>query len=666
MKPMTAMLLGLALLSAPPLLLAAPPAQAADVAREQVARVAEQLRRAEAVREIKRLQHSYVHYLQLGLWDEAASLFARDGALGEGRARVMGPQAIAAHLRKTIGQGQDGIAQGRLHVDMIFSPVVTLSVDGTRGKGRWHSLGIDAHYGERADWSGAIQENVYVLEDGKWKFAMLHPYPLFAGSYEAGWKNVDPVLRAVPFHFSVDSLGIPSTRLQDGWTAPAGPAPSLADLERRVARLNDASQIENLQNAYGYYVDRRLWDDVTDLFAPDGVMEAAGDRAQGRKAIRAALEAVAPAGLRSGELNDRLQFDMVITVAPDGASATARGIELGMVGKANEGGAWTLATFENLYVKRDGKWMLAHMRLYPRARTDYAQGWAKSAIPYAPFGRAGPAVPARQAALQYPGTAFPALSFTNPVTDKAPAYPAGMTILPAPVPASATASPPPANPSDPAARLAEIERQLAIASAYDGAENVSTAYGYYIDEFLWRPIGDLFSKQGWKELSYVGTYVGNERVFQSLARRYGNGGRFVPSMAIHQKMQPVTTVAADGKSARIHLRLFQLGTSNDPGGAQIGGHYENGAVLEDGLWKISAMDLDYVWTGDLATGWTKADPASNSRFVPDPDVMKGYPPDGPLRGPSTAPWPDLLPVALHFRNPVSGRAPELLLPPRHF
>jgi SnoaL-like protein len=30
--------------------------------------------------------------------------------------------------------------------------------------------------------------------------------------------------------------------------------------------MNDEDAIRNLQNAYGYYMDRKMWDDVTDLF----------------------------------------------------------------------------------------------------------------------------------------------------------------------------------------------------------------------------------------------------------------------------------------------------------------------------------------------------------------------------------------------------------------
>ena len=34
--------------------------------------------------------------------------------------------------------------------------------------------------------------------------------------------------------------------------------------------MNDEDRVRNLQASYGYYVDRKMWDDVVDLFAPIG------------------------------------------------------------------------------------------------------------------------------------------------------------------------------------------------------------------------------------------------------------------------------------------------------------------------------------------------------------------------------------------------------------
>ena len=71
------------------------------------------------------------------------------------------------------------------------------------------------------------------------------------------------------------------------------------------------------------------------------------------------------------------------------------------------------------------------------------------------------------------------------------------------------------------------------------------------------------------------------------------------------------------------------------------------------------MDLDYVWTAPSRGGWihAKTPPAA-----PEVPMAKTFPPDRPLRGPIAAPFPNIELVPFHYRNPVSNRAPPLLLP----
>src|SRR5690349_19403818 len=85
---------------------------------------------------------------------------------------------------------------------------------------------------------------------------------------------------------------------------------------------------------------------------------------------------------------------------------------------------------------------------------------------------------------------------------------------------------------------------------------------------------DLFSRDGWKELSYVGTYVGRERIRQSVKVRYPNP-KSPNFLTIHQVVQPVIHVSADARSAKIRGRLFQMGGSAGGEGAWISGIYEN-------------------------------------------------------------------------------------------
>ena len=95
------------------------------------------------------------------------------------------------------------------------------------------------------------------------------------------------------------------------------PATALAALEQRISVMNDEDKVRNLQNAYGYYMDRKMWDDVTDLFTADGALSIANVGVyDGPKSIRRALERSGPAGLKHGQLNEVMQLDMAVAIEP--------------------------------------------------------------------------------------------------------------------------------------------------------------------------------------------------------------------------------------------------------------------------------------------------------------------------------------------------------------
>ncbi len=381
------------------------------------------------------------------------------------------------------------------------------------------------------------------------------------------------------------------------------------------AELTLASNlVQNLVAAYGFYLDRQMHQDIADLFTADGTLEIAGTgRWSGRDGVLTGLRTFGEPELDAGELNDRPQLMPVVTIAPDGRSARLRNVEVGMTGRHRGDTFWS-ATVQEFELARgeDGLWRIAALRRFPRMHASYADGWV---VPGAIHAEAAPRLEASPAVFSTPSFAA----------------------------------------SGDAATL------LAQAEAFDGSENVSNAYGYYIDEFDWDGTADLFSTDGWKELSYIGTYIGRERVRGSLFNRYGNRGRTGPNMAIHQKTQPYVSPSADGTRANIRLRLFQFNSAYETPGSWISGIYENQAVLENGVWKIHGMDLDYVWLGDYVNGWAGIDPAASSRFAPRPEDVAKYPPDAPLRGVTFAPFPEVAPMGFHFANPVSGRRPATYL-----
>jgi hypothetical protein len=102
----------------------------------------------------------------------------------------------------------------------------------------------------------------------------------------------------------------------------------------------------------------------------------------------------------------------------------------------------------------------------------------------------------------------------------------------------------------------------------------------------------------------------------------------------------------------VRVRLFQMGGAAGGSGSWIAGIYENKSTIEDGAWKLSAMDLDYVWTAAYRGGWARVTSAPNQAT---PAVQREFPPDRPLRGSITPPFPKILDMRFHYDNPVSGR-----------
>jgi SnoaL-like domain len=63
-------------------------------------------------------------------------------------------------------------------------------------------------------------------------------------------------------------------------------ARQVEQLANEVGLLNDAQAIRKLQHAYGYYLDKCLYDEVVDLFADDGEVRFMGGAFKGKAGLR--------------------------------------------------------------------------------------------------------------------------------------------------------------------------------------------------------------------------------------------------------------------------------------------------------------------------------------------------------------------------------------------
>jgi hypothetical protein len=195
----------------------------------------------------------------------------------------------------------------------------------------------------------------------------------------------------------------------------------VAALEQRKSLLTDANAIERLQHAYGYYVDRGLWDEVANLFSDDGTLEIGLDGVYvGKARVREYLYALGGGrhGLAEGELNEHLQVMPVVTVAPDGRTAKARWRAIILTGELGGDAFWGEGPYENEYVKDGGVWKIKTLHWYPALLVPYAGGWQTNPDPTGGKYVSATLPPDRPPTVEYktwPNTYVPPFSFPNPV-----------------------------------------------------------------------------------------------------------------------------------------------------------------------------------------------------------------------------------------------------------
>ncbi|MEJ2111604.1 MAG: nuclear transport factor 2 family protein [Acidobacteriota bacterium] len=646
----------------------------------------------EAIRAVKRLQYTYGYYLDMGLWSDLAGLFANDAVVNFQTVAVRGRDKISSHFMARAGRESAGLSEGQLSVHLMMQPIVTLEPDGRSARGTWHEMALLGQFGETATWVGGVYENEYILEDNVWKIGRLSYFEQYRGSYDE-WGHRAPANWDIPYHFEAAHVGVTIppeaiealSKLSSDLPAEA----RLRSLAPRIERLNDETQVRNLQHSYGYYMDRKMWNDVADLFEENGTFEE-GLRGvyEGKARIQRALEVFyGPYPLRKGELFDHINLSTVVTVARDGVNARARIRQLSMLGLDGKYARWEVGTFENEFVKDDGVWKIKAVRYFPEMIADYDEGWANDAGQAPAIHKELP--PDRKPAQSYdiyPGLHYVALHYVNPATGRVPEYPPGTVtrlnkpVLSSDLPETATIG----NAEDPLEMLADLEHGLDAAIAVDAVENLNSSYGYYIDESAWDSMADTFASNGSKEITGVGVYVGRERIRKILNLRGPRGGRTPDFFTIHQLTQPVIHISEDGGSARARLRLFQCGGNADgTSGSWIGGIYENTAVKENGEWKFGVQDLQHTFNASYRNGWARVSAAGRSKVVPGKkpagrDVpgggiqqglggaaspfqfMNGFPPDHPIRSRQYT-FPEIVEPAFHYRNPVTGRMPSDLL-----
>ena len=436
----------------------------------------------------------------------------------------------------------------------------------------------------------------------------------------------------------------------------------LAQIDYRAGVQQDIRDIENLQRIYGYYLDRNQWDQIADLFADDGTIEIAQRGVYvGKKRIRQSMELFGPPGVHDGYINDHMQLQIIVTVAPDRKTAKARNRGFLMMADVAKGESrWSEGTYENTYVRQNGVWKIKALKFHYNMSTPYDQGWGKAAVPVPTASKTlPPDRPPTSTYASYPKATLEPFHYPNPVTGKPTQYSGSIDkAQPKPIALSAPVAPPAGGRAADAsgaktvaalkAKIAETRLKIDRVNDYDSIENLQDAYGYYLDKNLWDQLADLFAKDGSRiELAQRGYYVGQDHIRAFLHDFGGKEGPRENGLGDHLQVQPVIHVSADGKTARIRSRMLQMMGSAGARASWGGAIYENEYVKLDGVWQIKDDHAYNTFTAPYDGG-----PLKSTGGLPG--KSKRLPPDGEPSMKLEA-FPRVLDLPIHYKNPVTGR-----------
>jgi hypothetical protein len=194
----------------------------------------------------------------------------------------------------------------------------------------------------------------------------------------------------------------------------------------RIERLEDLTEVEIVQNAYGYYVDKAQWRSVSNLFAEDSTLEIGGKGVflGPARVFEYMTVGLGPIGPRDGLLIDHQQFQCLPTIHEDGVTAEARCIAFVM-----SSGGWGHNYYEDDFVKEDGVWKFKALHGPFNMYSGYKVGWLDDVIvnTFPEKFKPWPDLPPTTIYLTYPSYYVEPFHYPNPVTGNA---------MPAPDPAA--------------------------------------------------------------------------------------------------------------------------------------------------------------------------------------------------------------------------------------
>ena len=208
-------------------------------------------------------------------------------------------------------------------------------------------------------------------------------------------------------------------------------------LTDRVGMLEDVHAIRRLQHAYGYFIDKCMYDETVDLFAEESEVRFMGGIFRGKAgALRLYCDRFRKNftgghnGPVYGYLLDHPQMQDIIDVAPDRTIALARFRCVMQAGRHEKAEGQTKQWFEgglyeNTYIKQDGIWKIKVLNYRPVWHATFEEGWAHTPPNFVPFfsvlwpkDPVGPDELVEPTPVLWPDTDVLPFHYTHPVTGR--------------------------------------------------------------------------------------------------------------------------------------------------------------------------------------------------------------------------------------------------------
>jgi len=417
-------------------------------------------------------------------------------------------------------------------------------------------------------------------------------------------------------------------------------------IKAETRQVEDHNAITRLGRAFAYYLDKGYFGEAANLFTDHGRLMYGNDGVYiGRDRIRELLtrhgksSMNAGPGLPFGRLNNHMHLQPLVTIGEDGTTAKARWREWGQVGNFKDKAEWTDAILENDYIKEDGVWKIAEMRLFLNFIADYQGGWAA----LEPQGRNWKTEVGREFRADerspvrykpFPEIYVPEFHYENDI--------------------SAIQTPPPIEftPRRPDDALGKLEARadaealkLARVHAVRAVENLQAMYGYYFDKGLWSQAADLFTEDGTWEFGQMGVYQGPESIARGMSV-LGPEGLEEGQLNNFPMLQAVIHVDENNERAWGRFRSDVMRTVEGRG-QWGGGLYENEYVNDNGTWKITKQHYWVTYWGDYDKGWMR------DGIIPVEQMSEAIPPDAPPTVVYES-LPNTYVVPFHYNHPVTG------------